>query len=67
MFWLLNDVPVIGNPIFRILLGAVLIAVAVLFLHSSILLIAVGALILVMGIVRGVQTLTGHAQKGQAS
>jgi hypothetical protein len=65
MLALLNDVPVIGNPVFRIVLGIALIAVAVLAMHNSIILIAIGALILVMGLVRGTRGLTGHTEKGE--
>lgn len=68
MFALLKDVPVINNPVFRIVLGAALIAIAVALLHDSIILIAIGALILVMGLARGTRALTGHTahtQKGQ--
>jgi hypothetical protein len=65
MFALLKDVPVINHPVFRILLGAALIAVAVAVLHDEIILIAIGALILIMGLVHGTRALTGHAQKGQ--
>jgi Flp pilus assembly protein TadB len=62
MFALLKDVPVINHPVFRIVLGAALIAVAVAVLHNSVILIAVGALILIMGLVRGARDLT---QKGR--
>jgi hypothetical protein len=65
MLALLNDVPVTGNPVFRIVLGIALIAVAVLVLHNSIILIAIGALILAMGLVRGTRALTGHTEKGE--
>ena len=65
MFALLKDVPVINNPVFRIVLGAALIAIAVALLHDSIILIAIGALILVMGLVRAARALTAHASKGQ--
>jgi hypothetical protein len=67
MLALLNDVPVLGHPVFRILLGVALIAVAVLLLHNSIILIAIGALILIMGLTRGARALTGRAQKGELS
>ena len=66
MLALLSDVPVLGNPVFRIVLGIALIALAVLALHDSIILIAIGALLLVMGLVRGTRALTGHAEKGQS-
>jgi len=65
MFALLKDVPVINHPVFRIVLGAALIAVAVAVLHDSVILIAVGALILIMGLVRGARALTAPTQKGQ--
>jgi hypothetical protein len=65
MFALLKDVPVINRPVFRIVLGAALIAIAVALLHDSVILIAIGALILVMGLVRGARGLTGRTQKGQ--
>jgi hypothetical protein len=65
MFALLNDVPVISHPVFRIVLGAALIAIGVAVLHDSIILIAVGALILIMGLVRGTRALTARTQKGQ--
>jgi hypothetical protein len=64
MLALLKDVPVINHPVFRIVLGAALIAVGLLVLHRSIILIAVGGLLLVMGLVRGVRTLAGRTQKG---
>jgi hypothetical protein len=60
MFALLNGVPVINNPVFRIVLGAALIVIAVALLHSDIILIAIGAFILLMGLVRAYQVLTGH-------
>jgi len=65
MFALLKDVPVINHPVFRIVLGAVLVALGLAVLHHSIVVIAVGAFLLVMGLVRGVSSLTGHSQKGQ--
>jgi hypothetical protein len=65
MFALLKDVPVINHPVFRIVLGAALIAVAVAVLHDSVILIAIGALILIMGLVRGTRALTAHSQKGR--
>ena len=63
MFALLKDVPVLNHPVFRIVLGVALVA-AGLVLHA-IILAAVGALLLVMGIIRGVSALSGHTQKGQ--
>ena len=65
MFALLKDVPVINHPAFRIVLGAALIAVGVAVLHDSIILIAIGALILIMGLVHGTRALTAHSQNGQ--
>jgi hypothetical protein len=65
MFALLKDVPVINHPVFRIVLGAALIALAVAVLHNNIILIAIGALLLIMGLVRGARVLTAHTQKGQ--
>jgi hypothetical protein len=62
-FALLKDVPVINHPVFRIVLGAALVA-AGLALHL-IFVAAVGGLLLVLGVVRGVAALTGHTQKGQ--
>ncbi len=63
MFALLKDVPVINQPVFRIVLGAALIAAGLVL--QVIVIAAVGALLLVMGIVRGAVALTGHTQKGQ--
>jgi hypothetical protein len=65
MFALLKDVPVIGHPVSRIVLGAALIAVGLLVLHHSIIITAVGGFLLVMGLARGAATLTGHTRKGQ--
>ena len=65
MFALLKDVPVINQPVFRIVLGAALIAAGVAVLHDIVILVAVGALILIMGLVRGALALTAHTQKGQ--
>jgi|GEM_PF-2401721 len=65
MFALLKDVPVINNPVFRIVLGAALIAIAVALLHDSIILIAIGALILIMGLVHGFRSLTTRTQRTQ--
>ncbi len=66
MLALLNGVPVINNPVFRIVLGVALIVIAVALLHDSIILIAIGALILIMGLVRGYRSLTGHNQEEEA-
>jgi hypothetical protein len=63
MLALFKDVPVLSHPVFRIVLGAALLAVGLAF-HAY-LAIAAGGLLLVMGIARGVATLTGHHQKGQ--
>ena len=65
MLALLKDVPVINHPVFRIVLGAALIAVGIAVLHDSIILIAIGALLLIMGLARGARFLTGRAEKGQ--
>ncbi len=65
MFALLKDVPVINHPVLRIVLGAALIAVGVAVLHDSIILIAVGALILIAGLVRGARALTARSRKGE--
>jgi uncharacterized membrane protein HdeD (DUF308 family) len=66
MLALLKDVPVINHPLFRIVLGAALVAVGLLVMHRDVIIIAVGALILVMGMVRGVSALTGHGQKEES-
>lgn len=63
MFALLTDVPVINHPVFRIVLGAALVAAGPV-LHQYIV-AAVGAFLLVMGVVRGYSALTRHIQKGQ--
>src|ERR1700733_2004546 len=65
MFAMLKDVPVINNPVFRIVLGAALIAIAVALLHDNIILIAIGALILIMGLVHGFRSLTTRSQDGE--
>jgi uncharacterized membrane protein HdeD (DUF308 family) len=65
MFALLKDVPVVNHPVFRIVLGAALVAVGLLVFHHNIIITAVGALVLVMGIARGVSVLAGHTQRGQ--
>jgi hypothetical protein len=65
MLALLKDVPVINHPAFRIVLGAVLIAVSLAVLHDAIILTAIGALLLAMGLVRGASRFTGRAPKGQ--
>jgi hypothetical protein len=64
MFALLKDVPVIGHPVFRIVLGAALVAAGLLW-HHNIIVVAVGGFLLVMGVVRGVGAVTGRTQKGQ--
>jgi hypothetical protein len=64
MFALLKDVPVVNHPVFRLVLGAALIA-AGLAVHL-IAIAAVGGLLAVMGIARGYSVLTSHHQKGQA-
>ena len=63
MLALLNDVPVISHWLFRLMLGAGLILIGVLVLHRNTILIAVGALILLMGIVRAYSVLTHRNQK----
>jgi hypothetical protein len=63
MFALLKDVPVINHPVFRIVLGAALVA-AGLVLHLYIV-AAIGGFLLVMGVTRGVSAVTGHTRKGQ--
>jgi hypothetical protein len=63
LFALLKDVPVIGHPVVRIVLGAALIAAGLTF-HLIIVAVA-GGLLLVMGIARGVAAMTGHTQKGK--
>lgn len=63
MFALLKDVPVINHPVFRIVLGAALIAVG-LVLHLYFV-AAIGVLLLIMGLVHGTRALTGRAHKGQ--
>jgi hypothetical protein len=65
MFALLKDVPVINHPEHRIALGAALIAVGVTVLHDSVILIAIGALVLIMSLVRGTRALSAHTQKGE--
>jgi uncharacterized membrane protein HdeD (DUF308 family) len=65
MFALLKDVPVVNHPVVRIVLGAGLVAVGLLVFHHNIIITAVGALLLVMGVVRGVSALAGRTQKGQ--
>jgi uncharacterized membrane protein HdeD (DUF308 family) len=65
MFALLKDVPVVNHPVFRIVLGAALVAVGLVVLHHDVIITAVGALLLIMGLVRGVSALTGQTQKGQ--
>jgi uncharacterized membrane protein HdeD (DUF308 family) len=65
MFALLKDVPVVNHPVVRIVLGAGLVAVGLLVFHHNIIITAVGALLLVMGVVRCVSALAGRTQKGQ--
>ena len=67
MFALLKDVPVINNPVFRIVLGAALIVIAIALLHDSIILIAIGALILIMGLFHGFRSLTNRGQNTQST
>jgi hypothetical protein len=65
MLAVLKDVPVIGHPVFRIVLGAALIAVAVAVLPGDVILLAIGAFILIMALAHGTRALTAHTQKGQ--
>lgn len=65
MFLLLKDVPFINHPVFRIVLGAALIAAGLAVLHNSVFIIAIGALLLIMGLARGARSLAGRTQKGQ--
>lgn len=66
MLALLKDVPVINHPVFRIVLGAALVAVGIAVLHDSVILIAIGALLLIMGLARGARVLTGRTETGRA-
>ena len=63
MLALLKDVPVLNHPVFRIVLGAAVLAVGLAF-HAY-LAIAAGGLLLVMGVARGFAALKGRNQKGQ--
>jgi hypothetical protein len=63
MFALLKDVPVINHPVFRIVLGAALIAVGLVLRQYVV--AAVGGFLVVMGGVRGYSVLTGRTKKGQ--
>ena len=65
MFLLLKDAPVINHPIFRIVLGAGLLALGLTVLHDNIVALAIGALLLVMGLARGTRALTARNKKGQ--
>jgi hypothetical protein len=65
MLALLKDVPVINHPAFRIVLGAALVALGLAVLHHNVIIVAVGAFILIMGLVRGFRILAGRTQKGQ--
>jgi uncharacterized membrane protein HdeD (DUF308 family) len=65
MLALLNNVPIVGHPVFRIVLGIALIVIAVTVVHHNIILIAIGALILIMGLVRGARSLSSRTEKGE--
>jgi membrane protein implicated in regulation of membrane protease activity len=66
MFARPKDVPIINHPVFRIVLGAVLIAVGLLVSHHhQIIITAIGALLLILGLVRGVSVRTGRTAKEQ--
>lgn len=62
MLALLRDVPFVNHPLFRIVAGAALVALAVTGLHDNLVLIVAGALLLVMGLARG---LTGRPRPGR--
>jgi hypothetical protein len=64
MFLLLKDVPVIGHPVFRIVAGAALVAVALMIPHHNLIITAVGALLVVMGVVRGISALLSFRSSG---
>lgn len=63
MFALLKDVPVVTHPVLRIVLGAALVAIGLVVLHGEVIITAVGALLLIMGLARGGRALTGHTPK----
>jgi uncharacterized membrane protein HdeD (DUF308 family) len=65
MLAMLNNVPVLGHPVFRIVLGIAVIVIAVTLVHHSIILIALGALILIMGLVRGARSLSSRPENGE--
>jgi uncharacterized membrane protein HdeD (DUF308 family) len=65
MLVLLKDVPVINHPVFRIVLGLAIIAAGVTVLHRDIIALAIGAFILLSGLVQGTRALTSRPQKGQ--
>jgi hypothetical protein len=65
MLALLNDVPVINHPVFRIALGIAVIAAGLTVLHHDIFILATGALILIMGLARGTRALSTRNHQGQ--
>jgi hypothetical protein len=65
MLALLNNVPILGHPVFRIVLGIAVIVIAVTVVHRSIILIVLGALILIMGLVRGARSLSSRTETGE--
>jgi len=64
MFVPLKGVQVVNDPAFRIVPGAAPAAARLAVLHHDVIITAAGALVLIMGLVRGVSALAGHAQKG---
>jgi hypothetical protein len=62
MFALLRNVPGMNHPVVRIVIGIAVLAAA-LAVHNVII-GAVGALILVMGVVRGAGAITGRTPRG---
>jgi hypothetical protein len=64
MLALFKDIPVISNPVFRIVLGAAIVVVGLVILHNSVVVIAAGALVLLTGLASGFTGLTGHSEKG---
>jgi hypothetical protein len=63
MLALLKDVPVINHPVFRLVVGAALIAVGLVLNH--IIITVAGALLVLLGLARAYHLLTTHHQKGQ--
>lgn len=64
MLALFKNVPFLGHPQFRIALGAALLAVGLLVLHDNVILIAIGALLVLMGLASGLGGRTGRAPRG---